>query len=471
MAFDQGEYSPETGPAETLGDTFRMARVAAGVSIEQVEYDLRIKAKYLEAIEDSDAGALPSRAYVDGFLKNYAMYLGMDPVDAVRRYSAENGHAPSVIPTVPIPPRPAKAANKGASTRAPRKAPLKRGLMALTPVLLFAGTAFAGYAGFVAARDAGLTPANLFASAPESEAQAPQTTAPQTTAPQTAANQTAAPQTTPAQTEPRDPVAEGTAEETEIATQPASEGVRVALVGDEPVTGRPDTLAYARTGSTPYWQAKPPALDPVDGPVSEIEPEEAGVLRADAPRSRWSSSAVSVTPPASIDGERIAAEARAALAEMLTPLPAMPEAAESPAEAALALDIDPAAPLAIGAETVETPPLFGPQVVLADPAPAVPAQPPRRFALIAVADTWVQVSDGAGRVAYTGILSRGEAYNIPSRPGLRLRTGNAGGLYIEVNGERFGPLGNSGAIMRNVPLDPGAVRASFTLSRAASLTQ
>ena len=70
MTVDQGGYPPETGSARTLGDTFRATRTSAGVSVEQVESDLRIKAKYIEAIENGDTVALPSRAYIDGFLRN-----------------------------------------------------------------------------------------------------------------------------------------------------------------------------------------------------------------------------------------------------------------------------------------------------------------------------------------------------------------------------------------------------------------
>ena len=70
MTVDQGGYPPETGSARTPGDTFRATRTSAGVSVEQVESDLRIKAKYIEAIENGDTVALPSRAYIDGFLRN-----------------------------------------------------------------------------------------------------------------------------------------------------------------------------------------------------------------------------------------------------------------------------------------------------------------------------------------------------------------------------------------------------------------
>jgi len=62
--------------------------------------------KYIEAIEDSDAAALPSRAYTDGFLRNYATYLGMDPAEAVRRFAEENGLVstpPRMSPVAPMP--------------------------------------------------------------------------------------------------------------------------------------------------------------------------------------------------------------------------------------------------------------------------------------------------------------------------------------------------------------------------------
>ncbi len=486
MAFDQGGYPPQADQTDLLGDIFRAHRMAAGVSIEQVEYDLRIKAKYLEAIEDNDAGALPSRAYVDGFLRNYAAYLGLDPTAAVDQFTAENGQAPSNIPAVPIPPK-ARAktdAASGGGATSPRRrtgpGPVRRSLVAAMPLLLIAGVGAAGYGGYVAARDAGLVPGNVVAAASsligaDKSDEPDRLAAAEPTAPAPSAEEPTAPA----------PVAEApAAAEDSRAETPAQ---RIAVVGAEPVTGRPDSLRYARAGATPYWRARPPKIEPVDGPVSEIEPKDAGVVRAEAsPSSRWSSRSISVIPTPNVDAERIAAEARAALSSVLGPQPASARVA-SPVTALPATPDDAfglegaeiGTPEANAAE-INTPeagvdaPLalpMPPQGASTDIGPAVPGQPPRRFALIATADTWVQVSDASGIVAYTGILSAGEAYNIPSREGLRLRTGNAGGLYIEVEGERFGPLGNSGAIMRNVVLDPGAVRASFTLSRAASLLQ
>lgn len=58
----------------------------------------------------------------------------------------------------------------------------------------------------------------------------------------------------------------------------------------------------------------------------------------------------------------------------------------------------------------------------------------------------------------TRILQPGDVYTVPDREGLTLLTGNAGGLSIQVDGVEIQSLGPSGAIRRNVPLDPDRLR-------------
>jgi cytoskeleton protein RodZ len=48
---------------------------------------------------------------------------------------------------------------------------------------------------------------------------------------------------------------------------------------------------------------------------------------------------------------------------------------------------------------------------------------------------------------------------VPDRPGLRFDTGNAGGLEITVDGQTVPPLGPSGAVRRNIPLDADKLAA------------
>jgi cytoskeletal protein RodZ len=85
-----------------------------------------------------------------------------------------------------------------------------------------------------------------------------------------------------------------------------------------------------------------------------------------------------------------------------------------------------------------------------------------RIVLRATADSWIQVRDPAARaVLFTGLLKAGESYRVPDRPGLSVRTGNAGGLEVTVDGKPAPPLGPVGAV-RNTVLDPQSLTAGNT---------
>jgi cytoskeleton protein RodZ len=79
-----------------------------------------------------------------------------------------------------------------------------------------------------------------------------------------------------------------------------------------------------------------------------------------------------------------------------------------------------------------------------------------RIVIRATADSWVRVRDVGGSVLLDHVLKAGEIYNVPDRPGVSMRTGNAGGLEIIVDGKPAPPIGPNGAI-RNVSLEPQAL--------------
>jgi hypothetical protein len=79
---------------------------------------------------------------------------------------------------------------------------------------------------------------------------------------------------------------------------------------------------------------------------------------------------------------------------------------------------------------------------------------PSRVVLRATSDSWIQVRDGAGELIFTRVLRPGEVYRVPDRPGLRMVTGNAGGLAITVDDRNIAPIGTPGQVMRDVVLDP-----------------
>lgn len=78
--------------AETLGATLAAARRKAGRSLSEAETATRIRAKMLEALEREEWEALPSAAYVRGYIISYAKFLELDPAPLLKLYSDETGH-------------------------------------------------------------------------------------------------------------------------------------------------------------------------------------------------------------------------------------------------------------------------------------------------------------------------------------------------------------------------------------------
>lgn len=69
-----------------LGQWLRETRQARELSLEQVEAETRIRAKFLAAIEEESYGELPGDIYIRGFLRNYALFLGLDPQEVLEKY-------------------------------------------------------------------------------------------------------------------------------------------------------------------------------------------------------------------------------------------------------------------------------------------------------------------------------------------------------------------------------------------------
>lgn len=70
----------------TLGELFRGERYRRNLSLDRVEADIKIRKKYLAALEEEDYAALPAPVYARGFVQIYAEYLGIDPIFAEKLY-------------------------------------------------------------------------------------------------------------------------------------------------------------------------------------------------------------------------------------------------------------------------------------------------------------------------------------------------------------------------------------------------
>ena len=73
---------------QTLGAILREQRDALGVTLAEVEEVTRIRQKYLAALEADEWHLLPGEVVGRGFLRNYALFLGLDPEELMERRRA-----------------------------------------------------------------------------------------------------------------------------------------------------------------------------------------------------------------------------------------------------------------------------------------------------------------------------------------------------------------------------------------------
>ena len=88
------EISPAAAkPAISVGAALRAARLARGEETGSIAKALKMRSDQLDAIEDNDFSRLPGRAYVVGFIRSYARYLGLDAGAMIESFKDETaGH-------------------------------------------------------------------------------------------------------------------------------------------------------------------------------------------------------------------------------------------------------------------------------------------------------------------------------------------------------------------------------------------
>jgi len=71
------------------GEILRAEREKRGLSLEDVENAIKIRVKYLDALENDAYHELPDEVYCLGFLRNYARFLELDPAPLVDYYKSQ----------------------------------------------------------------------------------------------------------------------------------------------------------------------------------------------------------------------------------------------------------------------------------------------------------------------------------------------------------------------------------------------
>ena len=236
------------------------------------------------------------------------------------------------------------------------------------------------------------------------------------------------------------------------------------------------TWYYMSSGEHPT----PPAVEPVPARLLDSTPQAAApAVEQDAAKPATDTPAAATPTPATP-----APTTLAAVPPTTTPAPgtqagppASPAAGFQPSIGAP--QIAAAAPGAAGKPATKPAPgvAIVPTAPSAPPAPnadgTLPAVPPEtataadskepktygsfaspgRIVVKAKGYAWIQVYDGKETIL-TRTLHPGDSYYAPNKPGLIMRTGNAGGLSFVVDGKELPAVGPSGMVKKKIPLDP-----------------
>ena len=90
------DRSPAASPAQDgPGARLKVAREAAGLSLDQVAQQLKLAPRQVRALEEEDFAQLPGRTFARGFVRNYARLLKLDGDNLVSMLP-DAAHAPAL---------------------------------------------------------------------------------------------------------------------------------------------------------------------------------------------------------------------------------------------------------------------------------------------------------------------------------------------------------------------------------------
>jgi cytoskeleton protein RodZ len=86
---EQSSAAAAAPTSKNLGELLRSARVAHGLTVEQIATELRIDAQHLAALEDNKLERIGIPVFVKGYLRQYGQRLGVDPRELLALYAKQ----------------------------------------------------------------------------------------------------------------------------------------------------------------------------------------------------------------------------------------------------------------------------------------------------------------------------------------------------------------------------------------------
>jgi cytoskeletal protein RodZ len=112
LRVDGARTAPSAESVPSLPERLYTARERKGVDLYRAERDTKIRARYLAALERGDYRELPGAVYTKGFLRNYALYLGLEPEEILTQWRRERGDMGPPQPIIAVP-RPIATPRRG----------------------------------------------------------------------------------------------------------------------------------------------------------------------------------------------------------------------------------------------------------------------------------------------------------------------------------------------------------------------
>lgn len=133
VRLDQGVTATESADAPSVGEVLRRGREQRGETVADVAYALKLTTRQVEAMEADRFDLLPGPAFVRGFVRNYARYLGMDAAALLAGFDKALAAPP--IELAPLSNAEGVMPSGGQSRRAHVPAALVAGLLLLVVVV------------------------------------------------------------------------------------------------------------------------------------------------------------------------------------------------------------------------------------------------------------------------------------------------------------------------------------------------
>ena len=80
----------------TLGEQMKKLREERRLSLSEISKSTRVQVKYLEYLEEGNYSKLPAQVYVKGFLRNYAIFMGISGQSLLKQYEREQKIAQNI---------------------------------------------------------------------------------------------------------------------------------------------------------------------------------------------------------------------------------------------------------------------------------------------------------------------------------------------------------------------------------------